>query len=197
MEQRAFHGKIDAEELARSLVLRFNAGDSRAQWMRGEEGRTVVQIQSLKQDRDDPTTAVTLHISPSRTGIVVALGEQQWAGVAADLAKSGLMAVLNPWSLLGEIDDIARNVQRLQLRQQIWQAIDAYCKSSGVSTGGVMPVQQVICPYCGTPAEVGQPTCKACLGPLGSVQPITCPRCGFLNEHDARQCVNCRTPLSR
>lgn len=195
MEQRAYHGKIDAEEMGRILVVQFNQGETRAQWMRGQEGRTIVQIQNRRMEASDPKTAVTLHITPSGTGVVVSMAEQQWLGVAADLARTGLMALLNPWSLIGEIDNVARNVRGLRLREEVWRAIETYCRSMGAGTGAAALLQHVTCPYCGTPNALGETNCKACRAPLSEAQPVICGRCGFMNEPRTGRCANCKTPL--
>ncbi|HOC20655.1 MAG TPA: zinc ribbon domain-containing protein [Anaerolineae bacterium] len=195
MEQRAYHGKIDTEELAHALVVQFNQGETRAQWMRGPEGRTIVQLQARRMEPGDPQTAVTLHILPSPTGIVVSMAEQQWLGVAADLARTGLRALLNPWSLIAEMDDVARNVRGLRLREETWNAIEAYCRGIGAGVGAAALLQQVICPYCGTPNAPGESNCKACRAPLAEAQPLVCGRCGFLNEPHADHCANCKAPL--
>ncbi len=197
VEQRAYHGEIDTEDVARALVVQFNQGETRAQWMRGGGGRTVVQVRSVQRGQRDPSTAITLHVTPSETGVVVSVAEQQWAGVAADLARSGLMTLLNPWNLIGEIDDIARNVRRLQLRDEVWQAVETYCRGAGAGTGAAAQSQQLGCPYCGTPNAIGALNCHACRAPLAEAQPRACPRCGFLNDPHAQYCVNCRTRLDQ
>ncbi len=197
MEQRAYHGKVSPEDMARALELQFNEGETRAQWMRGEAGRAVVQVQSRKVEPGEPTTAVTLHITPSKTGVIVSMAEQQWMGIAADLARTGLKTLLNPWSIIGELDDIARNMRRLQLREELWQAVEAYCRGVGAGTGVGPQVQHVVCPYCGTPNEIGKPNCAACRAPLAEGQPVTCARCGFLNDYRNDRCVSCGSPLKR
>ncbi|HEY88824.1 MAG TPA: hypothetical protein G4N98_03700 [Thermoflexia bacterium] len=113
IEQHAYHGEIDSEALARALVVQFEQGDTRAHWMRGEQGRAVVQVQARRRERGDPEMTVTVQITSSATGVVISLAEQRWFGVAADLAKSGLLTLLNPWNIIGELDDIARNVRRI------------------------------------------------------------------------------------
>ena len=195
VEQRSYHGKIDPEDMARTLVVRFDQGETRAQWMRGEAGRAVVQVQSRNVEQGDPNTAVTVHITPSETGVVVSVSEQKWLGVAADLAKTGVMGWLNPMRLLGELDDIARNVRWLGLRSEIWGAVDEYCQSRGSGRGAAPLLKNVICPYCGTPNTIGAQTCQACHAPLAEVQPVVCPGCGFLNNPEAALCVNCGARL--
>ena len=101
------------------------------------------------------------------------------------------MGWLNPMRLLGELDDIARNVRWLGLRSEIWEAVDEYCQSRGSGRGAAAAFQNIVCPYCGTPNDIGTHTCQACRAPLAEVQPIVCARCGFLNAPEGTLCVNC------
>jgi ribosomal protein L40E len=195
VEQRAYHGELAPEDLARSLVVRFDEGETRAHWMQGDRGRAVVQIQSRRVEHGDPATAVTVHISPTKTGITVSISEQKVLGVAADMARSGVQAWLNPMRLLGELDDIARNVRWLGLRSEVWKAVDEYCRNQGSARGAAGILSHVVCPYCGTPNDIGAQNCKACRAPLAEAQPIICGRCGFMNEPQASLCVNCGAGL--
>jgi len=195
VEQRLYHGKIKAFDLARALVLRFNEGETTARWMKGDGKQAVVQVRSRRVERGDPNSAITVHITPTKTGITVAVSEQQWLGVVADLAKTGVMGWLNPRRLLGEIDDIARNVRWLGLRPEIWKAVDEYCQSQGSGRGAATLISSVICPYCGTPNDIGAHVCSACRASLAEAQPIVCPQCGSLNAPQATVCVNCSTHL--
>ncbi len=102
VEQRAYHGSLNPRDLARALVVRFDAGETKAHWMMGEAGRAVVQIQSRQVERGDPMTAVTVQIAPTPTGFVVSVSEQKVLSVAADMARRGVQAWLNPVRLLGE-----------------------------------------------------------------------------------------------
>ncbi len=194
IEQRAYHGEIDSEAMARALVVQFDQGATRAHWIRGENGRAIVQVQA-RREHGDPEMTVTVQITPSATGVVISLAEQRWFGVAADLAKSGLLALLNPWNIIGELDDIARNVRRIQLRDELWKAVESYCRGVGAGSGVGPGSQRVTCSYCGSPNPVGELLCYACRAPLAEVQPIACPRCGFLNVPEAEICQNCSTVL--
>lgn len=195
VEQRAYHGYLQPKDLARALVVRFNEGETRAHWMAGEGERSVVQIQSRRVEHGDPTTAVTVHISPTSTGMTVAVSEQKVLSVAADMAKSGVQAWLNPLRILGELDDIARNVRWLGLRSEVWSAVDEYCRTQGSGRGAAGVLTHIVCPYCGTPNDIGAHSCKACRAPLAEAQPIVCGRCGFMNEPEAQLCVNCGATL--
>jgi ribosomal protein L40E len=195
VEQRAYHGSLSPRDLARALTVRFDAGETRAHWMAGEAGRAVVQVQSRQFERGDPTTAVTVQISPTPTGIVVSVSEQKVLSVAADMARRGVQAWFNPVRLLGDLDNIARNVRWLGLRSEVWTAVDEYCRTHGSARGAAGVLMHVACSYCGTPNDIGAQNCKACLAPLTEAQPIVCGRCGFLNEPQAQLCVNCGATL--
>jgi hypothetical protein len=143
----------------------------------------------------DPATAVTVHVSPTKTGITVAISEQKVLSVAADMAKTGVQAWFNPVRLLGELDDIARNVRWLGLRGEVWDAVEAYCRAQGSARGAAGILAHIICPYCDTPNDIGAQNCKACQAPLAEAQPIVCGRCGFMNRPEAALCVNCGSKL--
>ncbi len=196
LEQRTYPGKIDPTTLAQLLVTSFNTQLARAQWFRGERGSAVVQIQTLRREPTDPTTALTLYITPiPEGGVTIAMDEQAWLGVMADLARSGILTLLRPLSLLHEADNIARNVSRLQLRQQVWDAIDTYCRKLGMQPASGKTLETVVCPYCGRGNPVGQLECAGCKAPLGAYQPIRCARCGYLNEAGAQRCARCGIPF--
>jgi len=135
VEQRAYHGSLNPRDLARALVVRFDAGETKAHWMMGEAGRAVVQIQSRQVERDDPMTAVTVQIAPTPTGVVVSVSEQKVLSVAADMARRGVQAWLNPVRLLGDLDNIARNVRWLGLRSEVWAAVDEVGRTHGSARG--------------------------------------------------------------
>jgi predicted RNA-binding Zn-ribbon protein involved in translation (DUF1610 family) len=195
VEQRAYHGELDPERLAQTLVLQFDEGETRARWMRQGGKRAVVQIQSRQVEFGDPTTGVSILIAPTQTGLTVSVSRQRILGVAADMAKTGVQAWLNPMRLLGELDDIARNVRWLGLGREIWEAVDDYCRTQGAGRGNAGMLTHVTCPYCGTPNALGDANCKACRAPLAQAQPIACGQCGFLNAPEAGLCVNCGARL--
>jgi len=187
---RTYWGGISAQSLARSLVEHFNTPDTRAQ-MVGDPSRILVQIGNRPREFGDPTTALTVGIVQDEESITVTMGQQKWIGIAADLAKTGIMALINPWYLLNELDDVARNMDWLGLREQVWQAIDGYCQAVGGSLGVPPELRQVVCPYCGVGNPIGQPKCTACAAPLGDYQPTTCPKCGYLLPYTKRFCTRC------
>ena len=94
-----------------------------------------------------------------------------------------------------KLDDIARNVRWMGLRNEIWKAVDEYCQTQGSGRGAAGLLLNVVCPYCGTPNDVGTQTCAACKAPLAEAQPIVCGRCGFLNQPEGSLCVNCGAKL--
>ncbi len=196
IEQRTYPGAIDPTSLAQTLVTSFTTALARAQWFRGERGSAVVQIQTLRHEPTDPSTALTVYITPlPEGGVHIAMEEQAWAGVVADLARSGILTLLRPLNLLREADNIARNLSRLQLRQQVWDVIDAYCRKLGNQPAAGKVHDVVVCPYCGSGNPVGQLECSGCKAPLGAYQPVRCARCGYLNTAGAKRCARCGIPF--
>jgi DNA-directed RNA polymerase subunit RPC12/RpoP len=195
MEQRTYRGEIAPEGLAGALVARFDHGDLMAQTVRGEEGHLIVQVATREWGWGAARSALTIGIAPVEGGVRVTVGQQRLLDAAASLAATGLGALVNPLSLLGRIDDIARDVGKITLPDQVWEAVEHYVDSVGAKLGMSEKQLVVACPYCGVGNPVGAGTCSACGGSLVDVQPVACPKCGFVMSRDARFCSRCGAKL--
>jgi len=194
MERRTYRGEIDPQGLADALVTHFDGGDLMAQKV-GRDNHVLVQIASSDWGWGGPQTALTVGIARGEGQIEVTLGQQRWLGAVADLVQTGLLALINPLSIVTRIDDVARNISELTLPQQVWEAVDHYCESVGASLGLATQETLVICPYCGVGNPIGAPKCSACGAGLGDAQPVSCPKCGFLLPRTAGFCSRCGTRL--
>jgi DNA-directed RNA polymerase subunit RPC12/RpoP len=194
MEQRTYRGEIGPEALADALVAQFNGADLMAQRV-GQGDHVLVQIASREWEWGGPQTALTVGIAQTEAGVEVTMGQQRWLGAVADLAKTGLMALINPVLLISRIDDVARSISELTLPQKVWEAVEHYCESVGASLGLRMEETVIVCPYCGVGNPIGVPKCSACGAPLGEVQPLSCPQCGLVVDREARFCSRCGTPV--
>lgn len=192
MEQRTFSGDLSPDELANALMARFNQGRTVAQ--RFNQGdRVLVQV-GTRDRHNRIENALTVTISKTSNGVDVAVGEQRVLDAAADLAQAGLGALFNPFSLLGNLGEIASDVSSFSLPQQVWETVDKYCKSVG-ATMGAGKQMAIACPYCSVANPAGAPTCSGCGAPLGQAQPIYCPRCGQAAAHDQKFCSRCGAAL--
>jgi len=194
MEERIYHGQIKPYDFARDLIAHFNRGNLRAQQI-GEDEKIVVQIATSQMARSGGHTALTVHIQSVEDGVSVRLGQQAWFGVAASLGMTALAVLRNPLSLLGRLDDIAQDIESLQLSEKIWQVVDGTARSLGITQELSERLKRVTCSYCGIANPIGDPSCIACGAPLGSEQPETCKKCGFVIKKDECICPNCGQPL--
>jgi NAD-dependent SIR2 family protein deacetylase len=108
---------------------------------------------------------------------------------------TALAVLRNPLSLLGRLDDIAQDIESLQLSEKIWQVVDGTARSLGITQELSERLKRVTCSYCGIANPIGDPSCIACGAPLGSEQPETCKKCGFVIKKDECICPNCGQPL--
>jgi predicted RNA-binding Zn-ribbon protein involved in translation (DUF1610 family) len=196
MEQRTFRGNIDPEELADALVARFDGGDLRAQKVSGDQGHRMVQIITRSGGWGAARSALSIGIAPIDEGVRVTVGEQRWLDAAASLALTGLGALVNPRSLLWRIDDIARDVGKITLDDQVWEAVEHYCDSVGAKLGLAETQLVVACPYCGVGNPIGEGQCSACGAGLADVQPVGCPKCGHVMTKGSRFCSRCGARLA-
>ncbi len=194
MERKIFHGTIKPVDIAQALLGEFNQGNLRAQTL-GQSEKMIVQVSSRPDAVSGGKTAITITIQKMEDGIIIEIGEQAWLGVAASLGASALAAIRNPFSLLGRLDDIAQDIEHLQLNERIWQVIAKSVKSVGVSTELSDKLKRTTCEYCNTANPVGAPSCISCGAPLGKVQPTTCKNCGYVVNANEKICPNCKKPL--
>ncbi|MBM3126013.1 MAG: hypothetical protein FJZ87_13225 [Chloroflexi bacterium] len=190
MDRKIFHGYITPEDVGHALVGEFHRGNLRAQ-MIGSRGRIIVQIGSHPGAMSGGQTAITVTTEKLEDGILVQMGQQAWLGVAASLGISALSAIRNPFSLLGRLDDIAQDLEYLQLSERIWKVIERTVQTAGASRELSDRLRRLECDYCGTANKVGDAACMACGAPLGGAQPKTCSNCGYVVSHDTLICPNC------
>ena len=190
MEQRIFHGNLSPADLANALLSSFDRGNYRTQVI-GDGSAVRVQIATRPGAASGGQTALTVQIQSVEDGVMVSVGEQAWLGVAADMGQTVIATLMNPWNLLGRLDDIAQDIESLQIVETVWQIIARTAQSAGASTQISERLQRLTCEFCGTANPVGEASCIACGAPLGSIQPRTCPACGFVVLHGEKFCPNC------
>jgi hypothetical protein len=194
MEPRIFHGNFSPSDFARTLLGEFNHGNRRAQQI-GSNQEVIVQIASSDQPSAGGATALTITLRTVEDGVAIQIGKQSWMGIAASLGETAFWALRNPWNLLGRLDDVAQDIENLQLAEEVWKVIENTARSLGASYELSERLRRTVCDYCQTANPVGEPSCIACGAPLGLAQPRTCPNCGFVIKSSERNCPNCGKPL--
>ncbi|MGB9521386.1 MAG: zinc ribbon domain-containing protein [Anaerolineales bacterium] len=195
METRYFHGDIKSTQIAQALLEQFNRGALHAQQV-GDQDHIVVQISTHPETRSGGQTAIGVEINQFEDGVSVHIGQQEWLGIAASLGKTAFFAIRNPLSLLGRLDDLAQDIENLQLVDRVWSTISHVIESNQASLELSEHFRRVICPYCTTANPLGESNCIACGAPLGNYQPQTCPNCGYLIENNQTVCPNCGNILA-
>ena len=195
MEQRIFHGNLSPTDLANALLSAFNRGNLRTQIV-GQGDTTQVQIATRPGAAAGGQTALTVQIQKVEDGVMVSVGEQAWLGVAADMGQTVMATLMNPWNLIGRLDDIAQDIESLQMVESVWQVVAKAAQAAGASTQISERLQRLSCEFCGTANPVGEASCVACGAPLGSIQPRSCPACGFVVLRGERTCPQCSKPLN-
>lgn len=194
MDRKVFHGNITPLDVAQALLAEFNRGNLRAQTV-GQGEKVIVQIGTRPGATSGGDTAMTVTLQKFEDGVIAEIGQQAWFGVAASLGTTALSALRNPFALLGRLDDLAQDIENLQLSERVWQVIGGAAQARGASKKLSERLSRLECAYCGTANPVGEPSCIACGAPLGKAQPGTCPHCGFVVRAGEKQCPNCAKAL--
>lgn len=195
MTTKIYHGEFNPNALADMLVANFNRGNYQVQRI-GDGKHLAVQIATREKILAGGPTALTIILEKVPDGVSVKLSKQAWFGVAASLGVTALGALKNPWNLLDRIDDLAQDLESLQLQENVLQAIEEFAQQRGTGYALSERFKRLVCPYCLTANPVGAPSCLACGAPLGESQPTTCPSCGFILGNQENTCPNCGKALA-
>jgi hypothetical protein len=194
MNRRIFHGNIKPNDIAHALMAEFNRGNLQAQVV-GTNDKMAVQIATRMGAMSGGQTAMTISLQTVEDGVMVDIGEQEWFGVAASLGHTAFTALRNPFSLLSRLDDLAQDIESLQLNDRVWKVIDQTVVALGASYALSERLARITCEFCGTANPVGTGNCMACGAPMGNAQPTTCPNCGFAVSPEDVTCPNCNQKL--
>ncbi len=194
MDIRIFHGTLNPDDIVHDLINNFSRKPYIArQFISGD--KSIVQIVTEPFPSSGGQTAMTVTVQPVEDGVSVQIGKQEWLGVAASLGKTAISALRNPLSLLGRLDDLAQDIENLQLSEKVWTVIEGTAKMAGASFELSDRLKRSVCVYCNTPNPLGEANCLACGAPLGSSQPMTCTNCGFVLKSSESICPNCGKPI--
>jgi RNA polymerase subunit RPABC4/transcription elongation factor Spt4 len=194
MTKKVFHGNFTPEDLAELILLRFDRGNLEVQRV-GAGDQVVVQIRTKHNAQSGGQTAIGIIFQKFEDGVIISTGQQQWAGIAASLGLSALAALRNPLTLLGRIDDIAQDIEYLNLEEEIWAVLSSKVKVKRSQYDLSQRLQRIACDYCDTANPVDAPSCLACGAPLGNKQPRTCKNCGYVLSSHEKVCPNCRNSV--
>jgi RNA polymerase subunit RPABC4/transcription elongation factor Spt4 len=128
---------------------------------------------------------------------MVEIGQQSWLGIAASLGQTAFWALRNPWNLIGRLDDLAQDIQNIQLANAVLEVIDRAAQSLGAGMEISTRLKHSVCKYCHTANPFGVPSCLACGAPMGGAQPRSCQNCGFIVKETELVCPNCGKLMSR
>ena len=113
-------------------------------------------------------TALTVSIESIEDGIMIEVGQQAWLGVAASLGHTAIAALRNPFSLLGRLDDLAQDIESMQLSERTWKVIDRTVTALKASHALSEKLTRICCEYCNAANPLGEANCLACGAPLGA-----------------------------
>jgi len=194
MERQIYHGNLTPIDISRALISEFNHGNIRAQVLGGKDD-LVVQIATRPGASSGGNMAISVHIKTVPQGVLIELGQQNWFGIAASMGVTALSAIRNPFNLIGRLDDLAQDIENLNIKEEIWEVVDRLALSAGASHQLSERLRRLTCEYCATANPVGEASCIACGAPLGNAQPRTCRNCGFVVLRDEKSCPNCKEKL--
>lgn len=194
MERRVYHGNLNPETVAQALIAHLHRGNYAVQQI-GHDDEVVVQVATRQRPTSGGHTAIAVSLQKIEDGVSVQVGKQAWLGLAASLGVSALTALRNPMGLLGRLDDIAQDIEHIQLSEAIWEVVEESAQLAGATHQLSERLRRTTCEYCGTANPVGEASCVACGAPMGGAQPVSCLNCGHVTDALAVRCPNCGRSL--
>jgi len=192
--RKIYHGNIKPVDFAKALIAEFSQSNLSAQQL-GGGNEIIVQIATPKIRRSGGQTALIVTLEKVVDGVAVEVGKQSWLGIAASLGTTAISALKNPFTLISRLDDVAQDIESLQINDRIWEIVENLAYAAGASFELSERLRRLVCDYCDTANPVGEPSCIACGAPLGKSQPRSCPNCGFVLRQNDNLCPNCKRPF--
>ena len=175
-------------------MAEFNHGNMHAQLL-GNKDKVAVQIATRRGTMSGGHTALTINIHRVEDGIMAEIGQQAWLGLAASLGHTAISALRNPFNLLSRLDDLAQDIENIQLSEKVWKIVDRTVATLGASHALSDRLTRIACEYCSSANPLGEANCLACGAPLGDIHPTTCFNCGFVVTTNEKKCPNCNQKL--
>ena len=190
MDRRILYGNIKPNDISNALIAEFNRGNLQAQIV-GHANKLAVQISTRMGARSGGQTALTVTVQAAEDGVIIEIGQQAWLGVAASLGQTAISALRNPFSLLGRLDDLAQDIEYMQMTEKVWNTIERTAAALGASHELSQRLKRISCIYCDTANPLGEGSCIACGAPLGDLHPTSCTNCGYAIKNEEASCPNC------
>jgi len=195
MKTKTYHGKLKLDQVSQALANFFNRGQLTAKLNRTGD-QAFLQIATRERRSSGGRTSLGVSLRQVDDRLEVQVSEQSVLGIAASLGATALLALRNPLNLLGRLDDLAQDIEHLELDDQVWEVVERLAKDADASHELTDRLRRLSCEYCGTANPVGAGSCFACGAPLGDAHPYGCPNCGYAVSHSDANCPNCNHLLS-
>ncbi len=190
MASKIFHGDISPSDFANALVSRFNQNNYTTKVISNDK-QVFVQITTSNYRSSGGHTSLTVSLTPVEDGVSIDVSKQNLFGVVASLGQTAISTLLNPVNLITRLDDLAQDIESIQLSDEIWMVIQQTARGFNASHQLSDRLRRLVCGYCGTANIVGESRCIACGAPLGDEQPTTCRFCGYVIHTIDKICPNC------
>jgi hypothetical protein len=195
MKTKTYHGDLKLDQVSQALANFFNRGQLIAKLNRAGN-QAFLQIATREGRNSGGRTSLGVSLRQVDDRLEVQVSEQSVLGIAASLGATALLALRNPLNLLGRLDDLAQDIEHLELDDQVWEVVERLAKDADASHELTERLKRLGCEYCGTANPVGEGSCFACGAPLGDAHPYGCPNCGYAVSHRDINCPNCNHLLS-
>ena len=133
MKTKTYHGDLKLDQVSQALANFFNRGQLIAKLNRAGD-QAFLQIATREDRNSGGRTSLGVSLRQVDDRLEVQVSEQSVLGIAASLGATALLALRNPLNLLGRLDDLAQDIEHLELDDQVWEVVERLAKDDTPAT---------------------------------------------------------------
>ena len=164
MKQFLIERSVQPKEFIDRLAFEFDNATFDVLIQQNLKDQNVAKIITDSRTLSESQTSLIVVAELTEKGLLVTVSDQEWGGIAASLGTTVVAAILNPINLVGRIDDLAADVQNLQLGDKVEQFIRNFSDNMVNKSSALAP--KSVCKYCRSRNEDTATHCASCGAPL-------------------------------
>ena len=164
MDQYLLKDFNDAKEFIGTLSQEFDTDSFDVFSDFHDEATISAKITSQTDFGRGSRTSIYVYAKKQNNDLLVTVSDQEWSSIASSLGTTLLSAAINPINLLHRLDDLAVDVQNIQLSDRVKTFVKEFKQHK--SDLAIEEIDRYSCKYCKSKNEPKSTHCRACGAPL-------------------------------
>ena len=122
------------------------------------------RIFTSRNNTSESQTSINITAILTENGLSITASDQEWGQIAASLGTTVVAAIINPINLLGRIDNLAVDVENMQLSERIDKFVHSFATT--LAERSETQANRSTCKYCRSRNDQTATHCASCGAPL-------------------------------